>query len=104
MDEMAKSNLETMIEMYKERKTNVDFVNVQETLKAMKGEVEEFKKGNPRFNFMIDEIIQEIEKYQTARYAGYIKRFYDDKIAEITVMISRLKAFMSTSVLREYHE
>ncbi|MCK4434405.1 hypothetical protein KAU92_02855 [Candidatus Bathyarchaeota archaeon] len=104
MDEMAKSNLETMIEMYKERKTNTDFVNFQETLKAMKGEVEEFKKGNPQFKSMIDGIIQEIEKYQTARYAGYIKRFYEGKISEITAMISRLKAFMSTSVSREYHE
>jgi len=53
---------------------------------------------------MIDGIIQEIEKYQTARYAGYIKRFYEGKISEITTMISRLKAFMSTGVSREYHE
>jgi len=104
MDEIAKSNLETMIEIYKERKTDMDFVNFQETLKTMKGEVEEFKKGNPRFNSMIDGIIQEIEKYQTARYAGYIKRFYEGKISEITAMISRLKAFMSTGVSREYHE
>ena len=95
MDEIAKSNFETMIEIYKERKTNMDFVNFQEMLKVMKEEVEELKKGNPRFNSMIDEIIQEIEKYQTARYVGYIKRFYESKISEITAMISRLKAFMS---------
>jgi len=104
MDEIAKLNLETMIEIYKERKTNTDFVNFQETLKTVKGEVEEFKKGNPRFNSMIDGIIQEIEKYQTGRYAGYIKRFYEGKISGITAMISRLKAFMSTDVSREYHE
>jgi len=96
MDKIAKSNFETMIEMYKERKTNMDFVNFQEMLKLMKEEVEEFKKGNPRFNSMIDGIIQEIEKYQTARYVGYIKRFYESKISEITAMISRLRAFMST--------
>jgi len=95
MDEIAKSNLKTMIEIYKERKTNMDFVNFQEMLKLMKEEVEEFKKGNPRFNSMIDGIIQEIEKYQTVSYAGYLKRFYDSKISEITAMISRLKAFMS---------
>jgi len=104
MNEIAKSNLETMIKIYKERKTNMDFVNFQETLKTMKGEVEEFKKGNPQFNSMIDRIIQEIEKYQTAGYAGYIKRFYEGKISEITAMISRLKAFMSTGASREYHE
>jgi hypothetical protein len=96
MNEIAKSNFETMIEIYKERKTNMDFVNFQEVLKVMKEEVEEFKKGNPRFNSMIDGIVQEIEKYQTARYVGYIKRFYESKISEITAMISRLKAFMST--------
>jgi hypothetical protein len=96
MNEITKSNFETMIEIYKERKTNMDFVNFQEVLKVMKEEVEEFKKGNPRFNSMIDGIVQEIEKYQTARYVGYIKRFYESKISEITAMISRLKAFMST--------
>ena len=96
MDKIAKSNFETMIEIYKERKTNMDFVNFQEMLKAMKEEVEELKKGNPRFNSMIDGIVQEIEKYQTASYVGYIKRFYESKISEITAMISRLKAFMST--------
>lgn len=104
MDRIAKLNLETMIKIYKDRKTNTDFVNFQETLKTMKGEVEEFKKGNPRFNSIIDGIIQEIEQYQTARYAGYIKRFYESKISEITAMISRLKTFMSTDVSREYHE
>ena len=96
MDEIAKSNFETVIEISKQRETNVDFVNFQEMLKLMKEEVEELKKGNPRFNSMTDRIIQEIEKYQTARYRGYIKRFYELKISEITAMISRLKAFMST--------
>ena len=91
MDEIAKSNLETMIEIYKERKINMDFVNFQEMLKLMKEEVEEFKKGNPRFNSMIDEIIQEIEKYQTTRYVGYIRRFYEGKISGIMRMISNLK-------------
>jgi len=33
MDEIAKSNFETMIEIYKQRKTNMDFVNFQEMLK-----------------------------------------------------------------------
>ena len=95
MDETAKSNFETMIEIYKQRKTNMDFVNFQEMLKLMKEEVGKLKKGNPRFNSMTDRIIQEIEKYQTARYRGYIKRYYERKISEITAMISRLKAFMS---------
>jgi len=96
MDEIAKSNFETTIEMYKQRKTNTDFVNFQERLKLMKEEVEESKRENPRFNSMTDRIIQEIEKYQTARCTGYIKRFYEGKISEITGMIRRLKAFMST--------
>ena len=96
MDEIAKSNFETVIEISKQRKTNMDFVNFQEMLKLVKEEVEELKKGNPRFNSMTDRIIQEIEKYQTVRYWGYIKRFYELKISEITAMISRLKAFMST--------
>lgn len=95
MDEIAKSNLETMIEIYKERKINMEFVNFQEMLKLMKEEVEELKRGNPRFISMIDGIIREIEKYQTTRYAGYIRRFYAGRISEITAMISRLKAFMS---------
>ena len=96
MDEIAKSNFETMIEIYKQRKNNMDFVNFQERLKFMKEEVEELKKGNPRFNSMTDRIIQEIVKYQTARYRGYIKRFYEGRTSEITAMIRRLKAFMST--------
>jgi hypothetical protein len=96
MDEIAKSNFETMIEIYKQRKINMDFVNFQEMLKLMKEEVEELKRENPRFNSMADRIIQEIEKYQTASYRGYIKRFYEGKISEITAMIRRLKAFMST--------
>jgi len=75
-----------------------DFLKTERTQpsKVMKEEVEELKEGNPRFNSMIDGIIQEIEKYQTARYRAYIKRYYDRKISEITAMISRLKAFMST--------
>jgi hypothetical protein len=96
MGEIAKSNFETMIEIYKQRKTNTDFVNFQERLKFMKKEVEELKRENPGFSSMSDRIIQEIEKYQTARYTGYIKRFYEGKISEITGMIRRLKAFMST--------
>jgi hypothetical protein len=76
MNEIAKSNFEMVIGIYKERKTNINFVNFQEMLKVIKKEVEELKKGNPRFNSMTHEIIQEIEKYQTARYVGYIKRFY----------------------------
>ena len=96
MDEIVKSNFETMIEIYKQRKINMDFVNFQEMLNFMKEEVEELKRGNPRFNSMADRIIQEIEKYQTASYRGYIKRYYERKISEITAMIRRLKAFMST--------
>ena len=96
MDEIAKSNFETMIEIYKQRKNNMDFVNFQEMLKLMKEEVEKLKRENPRFNSMTDRIIQEIEKYQTASYRGYIKRYYERKISEITAMIRRLKAFMST--------
>ena len=48
---------------------------------------------------MIDGIIREIEEYQTVSCVGYIKRFYEGKISEITAMISRLKAFMSMKVV-----
>ena len=63
MDEIAKSNFETMIEIHKQRKINTDFVNFQEMLKLVKEEFEELKRENPRFNSMTDRIIQEIEKY-----------------------------------------
>ena len=49
---------------------------VEKMVEVIKREVEELKKGNSRFNSMTHEIIQEIEKYQTARYVDYIKRFY----------------------------
>jgi len=96
MDEIAKSNFEMIMEIYKERKTDMDFVNFQEMLRLLKEEVEELKGGNQQLNSMIDGIIEEIEKYQTTRYAGYIKRFYDRKISEITAMIRRVKVFMGT--------
>lgn len=96
MDEIDALNLEAMIEIYKKRRTNLDYITFQARLRAMKEEVEDFTKGNPRFKSMIDEIIQEIERYQTVGYVGYIRRFYERRLSEIMVMISRLKAFMST--------
>jgi len=85
-----------MIEIYKQRKINADFVDFQETLKLTKEEVEELRRGNPRFSSMINRIIQEIERYQNASYTGCIRRFYEGKISEIRAMIRRLKAFIST--------
>ena len=80
--------------MYREQKINTDFINFQEKLRSVKEEVEHLKKENIP-NYVIDQIIQEIEKYQTTRYTGYLKRYYEGKIFEITEMISRLKLFVN---------
>ena len=91
MDKIAESNLKAIIEIYKERRINTDFVNFQEKLKGMKKEVEGLKKGNPQYSSMIDEIVQEIEKCQTTMYVGYLNRFYLRETSKISEMISRLK-------------
>lgn len=91
MDKIAESNLKAIIEIYKERRINTDFVNFQEKLKGMKKEVEGLKKGNPQYSSMIDEIVQEIEKRQTTMYVGYLNRFYLRETSKISEMISRLK-------------
>ncbi len=95
MDEMTRVNLEAMIELYREQKSNVDFINFQELLKAMKEEVKDLKTQNPQTHFIANRIIQEIEKYQTIRYIGYIERFYEGKICDIKAMISELKALVN---------
>jgi len=91
MDKIAESNLKAIIEIYKERRINTDFVNFQERLKGMKKEVEGLKKGNPQYSSMIDEIVQEIEKRQTTMYVGYLNRFYLREMSKISEMISGLK-------------
>jgi hypothetical protein len=91
MDKIAESNLKAIIEIYKERRINTDFVNFQEKLKGMKKEVEGLKKGSPQCSSMIDEIVQEIEKRQTTMYVGYLNRFYLRETSKISEMISRLK-------------
>jgi hypothetical protein len=97
VDKIAESNLKVIIEIYKERRINTDFINFQERLKGMKKEVEELKKGNPRYSPMIDKIVQEIEKRQTTMYVGYLNRFYLREISKISEMISRLKMFIDAS-------
>lgn len=97
MGKITKSNFEAIIEIYKERRINTDFVNFQERLKGMKKEVEGLKKGNPQFSSMIDKIVQEIEKRQTTMYVGYLNRFYLREISKISQMISRLKMFTDAS-------
>jgi hypothetical protein len=97
VDKIAESNLKVIIEIYKERRINTDFINFQERLKSMKKEVEELKKGNPRYSPMIDKIVQEIEKRQTTMYVGYLNRFYLREISKISEMISRLKMFIDAS-------
>ena len=94
MDKIAESNLKAIIEIYKERRINTDFVNFQERLKGMKKEVEGLKKGNPQYSSMIDEIVQEIEKRQTTMYVGYLNRFYLRETSKISEMISRVKMFI----------
>jgi len=94
-NQIAKSNLETMIKIYKEREINTDFVNFQERLQDMKEEVERLKKGNPRYTSMIDEIIREIEERQTTTYVGYLNTIYVRETSKISEKISRLKMFMS---------
>ena len=91
MDKKADPNFEAIMEIYKERRIDTDFVNFQERLKDMKKEVEELKKGNPQCSSVIDEIVQEIEKFQTTMYVGYLNRFYLREISKISQMISRLK-------------
>ncbi len=92
---MTEGNLETMIELYREQRTNVSFIDFQETLKAMKEEVKGLKTQNPQTHFIANRIILEIEKYQTIRYIGYTERFYEGKICDIKVMISDLKALVN---------
>jgi len=94
-NQIAKSNLETMIKIYKERRINTDFVNFQERLQDMKEEVERLKKGNPQYTSMINEIIQEIEERQITTYVGYLNTIYLSEISKISEKISRLKMFMS---------
>jgi len=94
-NQIAKSNLETMIKIYKERRINTDFVNFQERLQDMKEEVESLKKGNPRYTSMINEIIREIEGHQTTTYVGYLNNIYLSEISKISEKISTLKMFMS---------
>jgi hypothetical protein len=94
-NQIAKSNLETMIKIYKERGINTDFVNFQERLQNMKEEVERLKEGNPRYTSMIDEIIREIVERQTTAYVGYLNTVYVREISKISEKISRLKIFMS---------
>jgi len=94
-NQIAKSNLETMIKIYKERRINTDFVNFQERLQDMKEEVGRLKEGNPQYNSMIDEIIREIEERQTNTYVGYLNFIYLSEISKISEKISRLKMFMS---------
>jgi len=94
-NQIAKSNLETMIKIYKERRINTDFVNFQERLQDMKEEVERLKKGNPRYTSMINEIIREIEERQTTTYVGYLNTIYLSEISKISEKTSRLKMFMS---------
>ena len=91
MDEMAKSNLKTMIKIFKERKTETNFVNFQATLEAMRKELNELKKEHPRVEARINRVIKEIEKFQTTRYKGYINRFYENKLSEIKALMSRLR-------------
>jgi len=69
----------------------------QERLKGMKKEVEDLKKGNPQFSSMIDEIVQEIEKFQTTMYVRYLNIYYLLKISKISQRISRLKVFIDAS-------
>jgi len=97
MDKIAESNFKAIIERYKERGINADFVNFQERLKGMKKEVEDLKKGNPQFSSMIDEIVQEIEKFQTTMYVRYLNIYYLLKISKISQRISRLKVFIDAS-------
>lgn len=104
MDEMTRANLKTMIELYREQKTNVDFINFQETLKGMKEEVKDLKIHNPRTNSIANRLIQEIEKYQTIRYIGYTERFYEGKICDIKAMISELKALVNAPDSHELKE
>jgi len=94
-NQIAKSNLETMIKIYKERRINTDFVNFQERLQDMEEEVENLKKGNPRYTSMINEIIREIEERQTTTYVGYLNTIYLSEISKISEKTSRLKMFMS---------
>jgi len=94
MNEMAKSTLEAMIKIYKERGMNTDFINFQERLQDMKEEVERLKKGNPQYKSMIDEIIREIEERQTTTYVGYLNFIYLREISKISDKIFRLKMFM----------
>jgi len=101
MDEKARSDLKAMIAYYKERKTEMDFVNFQEELERMKERVEKLRERNPGFDSMVDAIIQEIDKYETTRYAGLLKRYYEGKEMEILSMISRLKHFMSAKEAKE---
>lgn len=96
-DKIAESNFKVIIEIYKERRINTDFVNFQERLKGMKKEVEGLKKGNPQCSSIIDEVVQEIEKRQTTMYVGYLNRFYLREISKISEMISRLKMFIDAS-------
>jgi hypothetical protein len=97
MDKIAESNLKAIIEIYKERRINTDFVNFQERLKGMKKEVEGLKRRKPQFSSMIDEIIQKIEKRQTTMCVGYLNRFYLREISKISERISRLKMFIAAS-------
>ena len=97
MDKIAESNLKAIIEIYKERRINTDFVNFQERLKDMKKEVESLKKGNPQFSSMIDKIVREIEKRQTTMCVGYLNEFYLREISKISERISRLKMFIAAS-------
>ena len=94
-NQIAKSNLETMIKIYKERKINIDFINFQERLQDMKEEVERFKEGTPRYTSMIDEIIRDIVERQTIAYVGYLSTVYVREISKISEKISTLKMFMS---------
>ena len=94
-EEMNLKWLEAIIEIYKERKIHVDFVNFQKELKTLKVEVEELRVKNPRFKAEVNGIIREIEKYQTTVYSNYIKRFFVKKVSEISSKISRLKALGS---------
>jgi hypothetical protein len=97
VDKIAESNLKAIIEIYKERRINTDFVNFQERLKGMKKEVESLKKGNPQFSSMIDKIVREIEKFQTTMYVGYLNEFYLLETSKISQMIGRLKMFIAVS-------
>ena len=100
MNEISASNLEAMIEYYERTNTETDFVNFQKELRWMKKRVAKIKKENPRFNAMADEIIEQIEKYQTMRFAGLLERYYQSKEMEITAMISGMKHFINAKERR----